>query len=198
MADYATLTSWIKSFSHREDLDDKMAMFLELAHNDIVQRLDWQAMEREETLSTSRLIEAQLYAYELPDRFFQLRSVWVNGRPIPFREPGRLRTIAESGGGEALAYSIVGEELWLAPGATPPLIVYRKAPAKLDAGQVANEISAFFPNLYLYSGLAHLHRYVQDGEEEQKAWDLFNREMAEANRIASRQRTGSTPAMEAV
>jgi hypothetical protein len=209
MTTYSQLKNFVAAFAHRDDLSietspgqSPMDFFFQLAHNDIEQQLDWQYMETAEVPDTSSAvnIEGQIYAVDLGSDIFQIRSVNVNGLDIQFFEPGALRERFGNGisSGVASAWSVVGNSLWLAPGLGSVLLVAKRRTPAMTLSDDENDIAKYYPNLYVYCSLIHLHRYVQDTEEEMKAQQMFDSELAIANQRARLIRSGATPAMVAV
>lgn len=194
LTNYAELKTELESWSHRDDVSDRLDTFIDLAEAKLWQHLRVRGMEDKDATLTasSRLITA-------PTGFLEARRLrYVSGSArypnLHYTPPDSLVIHAESG--NPSSFTVYGStiELDKQPGSGTFELTFYKKLTPLSASNTTNAIMDEYPTLYLYGGLAELFAWAQDTEEEAKWRGKFMTEIVEANSRAKSGRYGPAPA----
>jgi hypothetical protein len=112
----------------------------------------------------------------LPTDFREMREVWLSSQadwmPLRFTPPDLYDSLyGSSDSGPPVAYSIVGSQLRVGPGAssdTLRLIYYATVPALVTNS--TNWLMTLAPNVYLYGSLRHLAPYISASADQTGLW----------------------------
>jgi hypothetical protein len=154
--DYSSLTTQIDTF-------------IDLAESRISRELETRSQDTRTTLTTS----ADNAYVSLPTDMRSIRNVKVMNNPrvtLRYLSPLQVKKeYATTGTGLPRVYSVIGDNLFLAP--TPDSILnieltYKASVSSLSDSNTTNTILTRFPDLYLYASLFHAYTYLLD---EQRA-----------------------------
>ena len=177
---YAELQTAVQKWAKRADLDSLIPDFIRLAELRVNRNLRIRKMETRHTSST---VAEQAY-YGLPDNYVQMRSFKLNTSPLTDLEyltPERMDTVwAGSQTGQPKAYTIVGDEIRLAPtpdsAYTMEMLFWRK-PVSLSDSNTSNFMLSANPDALLYGALIELCSYSENDKGVLKWTQLFNESM---------------------
>ena len=198
LANFDDLVKEVIDYSHRNDLGNKIDMFIQLAENfmysNSVQPLKVRSMEIVSTAAT-----AGQYV-ELPPNFESARSVRLvlgdNSGELRYQAPEQL--FKQVATGKPLFYTIVGNEIQFGrvPDSDYTLEIqyYRKADPLTLINQT-NEILTNHPQIYLFGALAMLFGYAQDTEQEVSYSQKFIGAINGANKADKKGRYGPAPTL---
>lgn len=116
-------------------------------------------------------------------------------RPLDFYSPVQFDSNGLKGGRPQI-YTIKAGVLYI-KGAGDVALTYWRNPEDIVVTGTSASLDAY-PDLYLYSGLAELNRFVQDKEAAINFTSYYKEELRIANDAAVKQRIGNRPVMRAV
>ena len=195
---FDNLVKEVIDYSHRDDLGNKIAMFIQLSENAMysngIQPLKVRSMETVSTAAT-----AGQYV-ELPPDFESARSVRLvlgdSSGELRFQAPEQLFKNPTTG--KPLFYTIVGNEVQFGrvPDSAYTLEIqyFRKADPLTEANQT-NEILTNHPQIYLFGALAMLFSFAQDTEQEASYAQKFMGAIKGANQADKKGRYGPAPTL---
>ncbi len=197
-SDYDELQKEIISWSHRDDLNTKIADFITLAENTMYSNeSECLTVRSMETISTATAAGQYI---ALPDNFESARSVRLvtgdNGGYLKFQAPEQMRK--EASGGRPNFFTVVGDEIQFdrVPDSDYPIeIQYYRRAEPLSDDNLTNEILTNHPSIYLFGALAMLFFHAQDTEQESKYTTLFLSAIKGANKADKKGRYGPAPSM---
>ena len=193
LTNYSELKTELESWSHRDDVTERLDTFIDLAEAKMWQHLRIRGMEdKDATLTaTSRLIT-------VPTGYLETRRLrYISGTTryphLKYAAPDSLSIRSDSG--TPSFYTVYGSiiELDRQPGSGTFELTFYKKLTGLSASNATNAIMDEYPTLYLYGGLAELFAWAQDTEEEAKWRGKFMTEIMEANSRAKSGRYGPAP-----
>jgi hypothetical protein len=195
---FDNLVKEVIDYSHRNDLGNKIAMFIQLSENAMysngIQPLKVRSMETVSTAAT-----AGQYV-ELPPDFESARSVRLvlgdSSGELRFQAPEQL--FKNPATGKPLFYTIVGNEIQFGrvPDSAYTLeIQYFRKAAPLTTANQTNEILTNHPQIYLFGALAMLFSFAQDTEQEASYAQKFIGAIKGANQADKKGRYGPSPAL---
>lgn len=164
ITDYATLQAEVLSLTERDDLTADVPGFVQRAEAGFNRRLRTLQQQTEATLNLTD------GAATLPDDFAELISLVVPENPnraLRYVTPLEFQRIKydNPSSGAALAYTIRGNEIRLAPGvgdvSTIDVLYYATIPA---LSGTANWLLTKWPDLYLYATAAEVAVHLRDEE----------------------------------
>ena len=167
--DYSSLKTEIADFLARDDLTTQIDTFIDLAESRISRELETRSQDTRTTLTTS----ADNAYVSLPTDMRSIRNVKVMNNPrvtLRYLSPLQVKKeYATTGTGLPRVYSVIGDNLFLAP--TPDSILnieltYKASVSSLSDSNTTNTILTRFPDLYLYASLFYAYTYLLD---EQRA-----------------------------
>jgi len=166
---YAELKTSIANFLARDDLTDQIDNFIDLAESRLSRELETRSQDTRSSLTTT----ADNAYVTLPTDLRTIRNVKVMNNPritLRFLTPIQLKKeFPTTATGLPRAYSVIGEELFLAPipDSTYTLeLTYKKSVSALSDDNTTNTILTRYPDLYLYASLFNAYIYLLD---EQRA-----------------------------
>ena len=174
---YSELQTAVGNWSKRSDLDALIPDFIRLSELRVNRNLRIRKMEVRKKTDT---VAGQSY-YGLPDYYIQMRSFKLNTSPLvdlEYLTPERMDTIwAGSQQGQPKAYTVVGDELRLAP--TPDSVytmemLYWQKPVGLSDSNTTNFMLTANPDALLYGALIELCSYSENDKGVMKWTQLFN------------------------
>jgi len=191
---FANIKAAIKSWSKREDVDDKLDDFIVLAENAMytnsIEPIRIRSMITTETSAMSTSVRTQA----LPTDFLDMRrfDVTVSGlRPkIDYVTPAHQ--VIRDGSGTPSNYTITDQiEYDILPDQAyvTNIVHYAKLTA-LSASNTTNDILTNHPEVYLYGGLMKLFQWAEDDEQALKYQQLFFSAINAANSVDKMGNTG--------
>lgn len=183
---YAELQAAVANWLSRSDLAERIPEFIALAESDIARDVRARVME----VRVSSIVSSQYT--DLPSDLLELRNIQLNTDPVRrlrFRTPEQLDAI--QGIGVPTAYSLIGNELQLAPtpdGSYEAELAYYARPAALSADNPSNILLGSYPGLYLYGALACSAPFMHDDARLATWGSLYEREVATLNDTDQRAR----------
>lgn len=171
LSTYEDLKSAVADWLDRSDLTDRIPDFIALAETRINRDLRIRAMEVRSTMSTT---DGQRY-FNLPGGYLQMRNIQLNTNPITPLEyvtPEMLdRLYGSNTTGKPRAYSLIGDEIQLAPipdsAYTLEMAFYEKFTPLGDGtgGTVtSNWLSTEAPDAILYGALLEAEPFIKNDE----------------------------------
>lgn len=168
---YDNLKTAIADWLDRSDLTDRIPDFISLAETRINRDLRVRAMEVRSTMTTTA---GQRY-FNLPGGYLQMRNIQLNTNPITALEyvtPEMLdRLYGSNTTGKPRAYSLIGDEIQLAPipdsAYTLEMAFYEKFTPLGDGtgGTVtSNWLSTEAPDAVLYGALLEAEPFIKNDE----------------------------------
>lgn len=193
---YDNLVKEIIDWSHRGDLGNKIADFIQLAENAMYSN-DQQALKVRSMTTVSTALTAGQYV-ELPPDFESARSVRLvtgdNGGELKYQAPEQMFKNVSTG--RPNYFTVVGNELQFdrVPDSdyTIEFQYFRKATPLSTANQT-NDILANHPSIYLFGALTALHAFTLDTEQQIKYSQMFIGAIKGANKADKKGRYGPAP-----
>lgn len=157
---YSELKTALANWLHRSDLTSRIPEFISLAEAEFKRRLRLRDMEIRATAST----DGDGYL-ALPSDYLEMRNLRLNTDPktdLEYVTPQYMDSVwGGSLQGKALVYTIVGDELRLAPkqsGNTVEMLYYGFS--VLSDSNTTNFLLTNHPDVYLFGGLVHAGPYL--------------------------------------
>jgi hypothetical protein len=195
---YDNLLKEIVSFSHRDDLGDKIATFIQIAETTMYANdVELLAVRSMETISTALTVGEYL---ALPEYYESLRGIRFltanNIGKLNYQAPQQIYNNVTPG--RPNFFTIVGNEIQFdrLPDSeyTIEIQYYRKA-LPLSPTNQTNNILTKYPNIYLFGALAALFGFSTDTQQEALYINKFIGAIRGANKSDKKGRYGPAPAM---
>ena len=161
---YDNLKTNIADYLARQDLTDKIPMFISLAEK----RLN-RDLRLRQTLQQSTYSMESGFNVPTPTDFLEMKDIHLEGNPIvnlDFRTVNQFyRSSNVSGNGSPTIYTLVSDNFVLAPrptGASTINMTYYKIPQVLSDTNPSNEYLEVCPDLLLYASLAESSPFLMD------------------------------------
>ncbi len=181
---YLEIKNLVKFYAHRDDLDDILSSFFELAREKISKDCRLLVME----FSDLPIIVDGVAP--LPIDFIEARLVVLNGRELDYKTPSQMVSTKMPN-----VYTIQGTNLVFKNAINGAALVldYYAKPDNLVDDTDTNLILSNYPTLYLHSVLETLHNSIQDTENEVIAKQNYSSAFTSANKMDAKARfSGST------
>ena len=174
---YANLKAAIKSWSKREDVDDKLDDFIDICETEIYENTVEPLRIRSMVTTTTGATSASVRTQALPTGFLDPRrfdlTISTQRTPIDYVTPSAQ--VIRTGTGIPSNYTITDQiEYDTIPDAAyvTNIVHYAKLTA-LSASNTTNDILTNHSNIYLYGSLAILFQWAEDDEQAAKYKALF-------------------------
>jgi hypothetical protein len=187
------LTSTASDWLDRNDIDDKIPVFIQMAEAMFNRELRHSQMERTATFSTSG--EDTL----LPDDYLAMRAIYEEGspdRPLKSISPTAIRQNYSGAAGIPVAYTLVSGGIRLVPPPSGPILLTMDYWARIDALSVfspSNWLLEQHPDAYLYAVLFNAEMFLDNAGRASQWKGLLTELMARINLAASNDRYGAGP-----
>ena len=200
LGNYTDLKAAIADWLDRSDLTDRIPDFIALAEARLNRELRIRAMENRATMTTTA---GQRY-FALPARYLQMRNFQINTNPITPLEyitPEMLdRLYGANTTSKPRAYSLIGEEIQLAPipdtEYTVEMAYYEKFSPLGDGtgGTVtSNWLTENAPDVLLYGALVEAEPFIRNDERIQLWLTAYKEAIDKIQKADDRDRhSGST------
>jgi len=200
LSNYTELKAAIADWLDRSDLTARIPDFIALAEARVSRELRIRAMENRATMTTKA---GQRY-FALPARYLQMRNFQLNSdpiQPLEYITPEMLdRLYGSSTTGKPKAYSLIGEEIQLAPipdtGYTVEMAYYEKFSPLGDGtgGTVtSNWLTENAPDVLLYGALIEAEPFIRNDERIQLWLTAYKEAIDKIQKADERDRhSGST------
>ncbi len=170
---YANLKTNIADYLARQDLTDKIPMFISLAEK----RLN-RDLRLRQTLQQSTYTMDSGYNVPTPADFLEMKDIHLDGNPVinlNFLTVSQFyrRSGGSSSEGVPVNYTLVSDNFVLAPrptGSTTVNMTYYKIPQPLSDDNGSNEYLEVCPDLILYASLAESAPFLMD-DPRLATWD---------------------------
>ena len=174
---YANLKTNIADYLARQDLTDKIPMFISLAEK----RLN-RDLRLRQTLQQSTYSLTSGYKVPTPADFLEMKDIHIDANPVVnlnFKTVSQFYRLSNSSGsGVPINYTLVSDNFILAPrpvsGATISMTYY-KIPKVLSATNPSNEYLEVCPDLLLYAALVESAPFLMDDARLQTWEALYTR-----------------------
>ena len=169
---YANLQTNIADYLARQDLTDKIPMFISLAEKRLNRdlRLRQTLQQSSYTLDSGSIVPT-------PADFLELQDIHLDGNPIiplTFQTVSQFyKTQGTSSQGVPINYTLVADNFVLSPqptGATTCNMTYYKIPKPMSVDNPTNEYLDVCPDLVLYASLAESAPFLMD-DPRLVTWD---------------------------
>ena len=160
---YANLQTNIADYLARQDLTDKIPMFISLAEK----RLN-RDLRLRQTLQQSTYTMPDGFTVPTPADFLELQDIHLDGSPVinlTFQSVSQFYRGANNQQGQPLNYTLVADNFILSPqptGASTVNMTYFKIPKVLSDTNPSNEYLDVCPDLLLYASLAESAPFLMD------------------------------------
>ena len=161
---YDNLKTNIADYLARQDLSDKIPMFISLAEK----RLN-RDLRLRQTLQQSTYSMSSGYEVPTPADFLELKDIHLEGNPpitLTFQTVSQFyRDAAVNTQGQPVKYTLIADNFVLAPQPTASSVVnmtYYKIPKVLSDTNPSNEYLDVCPDLILYASLAESAPFLMD------------------------------------
>ena len=161
---YDNLKTNIADYLARQDLSDKIPMFISLAEK----RLN-RDLRLRQTLQQSTYSMSSGYEVPTPADFLELKDIHLEGNPpitLTFQTVSQFyRDAAVNTQGQPVKYTLIADNFVLAPQPTGSSVVnmtYYKIPKVLSDTNPSNEYLDVCPDLILYASLAESAPFLMD------------------------------------
>ena len=191
--DYQTLISTVGDWLDRDDLDDKVPVFILMAEAMFNRELRVPDMEK------YTLLTATEETVNLPDDYIGMRAIYIEGspdQPLRSTSPSSQRQEYDGTAGTPSAYVLVNGGLTLIP---PPdatttlhLDYYARIESLTDAAPV-NWLLEKHPDAYLYASLFYAEAHLDNATRAGQWKALLDQTMGSINRSAKADRYGAGP-----
>ena len=177
LANYDQLKTSIANYLNRSDLEAVIPDFITLTER----RLDRDVRARANMIRANTTTVSGTAFYTLPTDMLELRNIVYdsssNSYALAYMSPESLsREYGTYTNGAPRAYSIIGEDLKIAPtpdGSYTLGINYYQALTPLSSSVSTNNILSNFPELYLFGACAEGAVYLNDNEQLQRFSALY-------------------------
>jgi len=168
LSTYSGLKAAIADYLGRSDLENQIPAFIALNETRLNRELRIRAMEK---ISSAQTVAGE-GAVAKPTDFLEARTLVLETSPqrvLEFVTPQQLEEYraASLGGGVPAYYSIVGDDIQLAPvpqSVTPLKLTYYGRLTALSDNNATNEILPNNPDIYLYGSLVEAEPYLMNDE----------------------------------
>lgn len=190
---YLGLKDSIESWSHRNDVANRLDDFIDLAESEMYRHLRIRDMETRTTATTSGRYLA------LPTGFLEMRRVrLISGAQyfeLLYSTPEGMYISQDSG--IPGVYTITSQlEFDRSPDSAYTIEwQYYASLSALSAGSPTNAILTRFPNIYLFGSLWALYLWALQEDKAEYYYGKFRQAIQTANREDSKGRHGPAPAM---
>ncbi len=190
--DRQTLITEFEAYIKRAFPIARQDTFIQLSHDRI-----FRDIRPQENLVQTTLVPVTPLI-DLPSDFIDVRELSANNgnRRVVLSSVGRHRfALSASQTGFPIVYSIVGNQVEVAPKTLPPeftLWYWKKFPQMVNATDT-NIILTTFPYLYLYAMLIEGAVFIQDDTERKIALETYAIEIRQVNEQADSTRFGEAP-----
>ena len=161
---YANLKTNIADYLARQDLTDKIPMFISLAEK----RLN-RDLRLRQTLQQSTYSLTSGYKVPTPADFLEMKDIHIDANPVVnlnFKTVSQFYRLSNSSGsGVPINYTLVSDNFVLAPrptGSSTINMTYYKIPQVLSDANPSNEYLEACPDLLLYASLVESAPFLMD------------------------------------
>ena len=187
---YLELQTAVADRIHRSDLTSDIQQFLEIAHSRLQVDIDNPENYKYAAIADTAFTEIpdkDIWTAALPVDCLRVTGVTVNGYYLTSTTPAQLEARGhDRSAARSYFYSIVGMDIWTAPGAGNVGLYYYGRTPFFTSDTDTNNLSIYFPQLYIYGAIVEAQHFTQDVEELQKATSLYDTEMARVNKQLNR------------
>ena len=174
---YDNLKTNIADYLARQDLTDKIPMFVSLAEKRLNRDLRLRQMLQQSTYSLT-----SGYKVPTPTDFLEMKDIHIDANPVVnlnFKTVSQFYRLGNSSStGQPINYTLVSDNFVLAPrpvsGATINMTYY-KIPKVLSATNPSNEYLEVCPDLLLYAALVESAPFLMDDARLQTWEALYTR-----------------------
>ena len=174
---YDNLKTNIADYLARNDLNDKIPMFVALAEK----RLN-RDLRLRQTLQQSTYTLDSGFQVPTPSDFLEMKDIHIDANPIVnlnFKTVSQFYRLANvSGSGNPINYTLVSNNFVLAPRPTGSSVInmtYYKIPKVLSDTNASNEYLDVCPDLLLYASLVESAPFLMNDERLQTWEALYTR-----------------------
>ena len=171
---YDNLKTNIADYLARQDLTDKIPMFVALAEK----RLN-RDLRLRQTLQQSTYTLDSGFQVPTPSDFLEMKDIHIDGNPIVnlnFKTVSQFYRLANvSGSGDPINYTLVSNNFVLAPRPTGSSVInmtYYKIPKILSDTNASNEYLDVCPDLLLYAALVESAPFLMN-DERLTTWEAL-------------------------
>lgn len=191
--DRDTLIQAVQDWLDRDDLADKVPMFIQMAEAQFNRELRAPQMERTATFSASTEDTT------LPDDYLAMRAIYEEGspdRPLRGISPTAVRMGYDGTSGTPTAYCLVSGGIRLIPPPSSPILLTMDYFALIDQLTVVaptNWLLERHPDAYLYGALFNAEIYLDNAERAAQWKGLLDQVVGRINRTSRNDRYGAGP-----
>lgn len=196
--DLDTLIATAQDWLDRDDLADKIPVFVQMAEAMFNRELRHPQMERTVTGSTTS--EDTL----LPDDYLAMRAIYEEGspdRPLKSFSPTAIRQNYDGSTGTPVAYSLVSGGIRLIPPPAASVLLTMDYWARIEPLSIfapSNWLLEQHPDAYLYATLFNAEAYLDNSQSAAQWKGLLDEVVQRINRSASNDRFGAGPLVPSV
>jgi len=191
--DRDALIAAIQDWLDRDDLSDKIPMFIQMAEAMFSREIRAPQMER------SVILEATSEDTQLPDDYLAMRAIYVEGspdRPLRGIAPTAIRQGFDGTTGPPTAYTLVSNGIRLDPPPSASTLLSMDYFARIEPLTVttpANWLLDRHPDAYLYGSLYNAEIYLDNAPRAGQWKGLLDQVVDRINRTSRNDRYGAGP-----
>lgn len=193
LTSYLGLKDSIESWSHRNDVANRLDDFIDLAEAEMLKWVRIRGMETRATSVTSGRYLA------LPTDFLEMRRLkMISGAQyfeVAYSTPEGMHITQDSGMPKLFTVTSQVEFDRTPDSAYTAEMQYYAKPAALSATNTTNSILTKYPNIYLFGSLWALYLWALQEDKAEYYYGKFMQAVQTANREDSKGRHGPAPAM---
>lgn len=191
--DVSTLQSTVQDWLDRDDLADRVPVFIQMAEAMFNRELRTPEMEATKTFS------AVNEDTNLPDDYLAMRAVYEDGspdRPLRGMAPSALREEFDGSTGTPVAYCLVSGGIRLVPPPSSPVLLTMDYWAQIEPLSImapSNWLLEKHPDAYLWATLFHAEAFLDNATRASQWGGLLDQTLAKINRSSRADRYGAGP-----
>lgn len=191
--DYPTLLTTVGDWLDRDDLADKIPVFVQMAEALFNRELRTPDMESSVTFTMTT------ESGDLPSDYLAMRSIYIEGspdRPLRGMAPTAIHSEFDGSAGIPVAYCLVGGGITLIPppaSATALTMDYFARIDGLSSVMPTNWVLDKHPDLYLYATLFNAEAYLDNAQRAGQWKALLDDTMRKVNTASRNDRFGAGP-----
>jgi hypothetical protein len=195
---YSTLKDAVVNWTHRTDLTTVLDDFIDLTESRLNREL--RASQQEIRATTAGATEY----LAMPTDLLAIRNIQLNTNPpksLAYVAPEFIDLKDDGSSGEPKYYTIIGDEIQLAPdpdGSYTVEIAYYAKITALSDSNTSNWLLAAHPEAYLYGCLAEAFKYAMDDEQAAKYAALFQDTLSQIKTLDAERKYGQGMRVRAV
>jgi hypothetical protein len=193
---YTNLKELVSDYLGRDDLADKIPIFIQLGE----QRLRRDLRLRQMLKYSTATLQGSDATIAIPNDFLAIKTIYLDTNPINTLEYQTSATFYDNPvvkqTGQPSYYTLIGSEFQFAPipaGDYTLKMIYYFRPEVLSSSNASNVFLLYAPDLLLYASLAEAEPYLMNDERLQTWSALYTRGLESLSKSDDESEYPSTP-----